>query len=76
MEQRLNSGAIFKNTKKEKETQPDYNGAIDVNGKEFRIALWVKDSKAGNKFFSVAISEPQVHTASLDPVKDEDDLPF
>jgi uncharacterized protein (DUF736 family) len=76
MEQRLNSGAIFKNTKKEKETQPDYNGTIDVNGKEFRIALWVKDSKAGNKFFSVAISEPQVQTASIDTTKEDDDLPF
>jgi uncharacterized protein (DUF736 family) len=76
MEQRLNSGAIFKNTKKEKETQPDYNGTIDVNGKEFKIALWVKDSKAGNKFFSVAISEPQVQNASIDTNNEDDDLPF
>ena len=51
-----NSVTIFKNEKKS-ETHPDYKGQINVNGKLFDIALWVKDGKKG-KFFSGKISEP------------------
>ena len=58
-ETRPGNGAIFKNTKKEKDTQPDYNGKIvDPNGKEWDLSLWVKKSAAGNSYFSVAVKEP------------------
>ena len=52
------TGVIFKNDKK-KETQPDYKGTINVDGKDLDIALWVKEGKKG-KFFSAAIKEKQV----------------
>jgi hypothetical protein len=51
-----NSGAIFKNDKKS-DKHPDYSGKINVEGKEYEIALWVKDGKNG-KFFSAKLSEP------------------
>lgn len=51
-------GTIFKNSKKEKETQPDYRGEIITpSGEKLEIALWVKEGKKG-KFFSAAIKEP------------------
>jgi hypothetical protein len=79
MENKLNSGAIFKNTNKIKETQPDYRGKINANGKEMEIALWLKQGKAG-AFFSVALSEPYVAPETMEriPVSDamDDDLPF
>lgn len=53
-----NSGAIFKNSKKTNEKQPDYQGTVNVNGKEMQISLWLKESKNGNKYFSVAFQEP------------------
>lgn len=56
MEQKENTGAIFKNDKKA-DNHPDYKGKINVNGQDFEIALWVKDGKNG-KFFSAKISEP------------------
>ena len=73
-----NSGAIFKNDKKEKESHPDYTGSINVEGKDFRIALWVKDGNKG-KFFSASISEKTDtgYTPPKTTVKQpEDDLPF
>lgn len=76
MEQKNNSGAIFKNEKKA-DNHPDYKGVINVEGKPFDIALWLKTSAAGVKYFGVKISEPYKKEAK--PVITEaaqDDLPF
>ena len=83
MQKKENGGIIFKNNYKEKETQPDYKGKIDVKGEEFDIALWIKEGKNG-KFFSAQISEPYqkeveagYEDAKYDAMKsDNDDLPF
>lgn len=53
-----NRGAIFKNDKTA-DNQPDYTGKINVDGVEKRIALWIRESKSGNKYMSAAISDPQ-----------------
>ena len=53
-----NRGVLFKNKYKEKDSQPDYKGDINVDGKELEIAAWIKTSKAGNKFMSLSVSEP------------------
>ena len=53
-----NRGAIFKNNDKTAENQPDCTGKINVDGVEKRIALWIRESAAGNKYMSAAISDP------------------
>ena len=79
MENKTNTGAIFKNDKKTNDKQPDYKGKVNVNGKEMEVALWVKQGKAGS-FFSAAFSEPYVAPEKMErmPVSDamDDDLPF
>lgn len=78
MENKLNSGAIFKNDKKVSQNAPDYKGKVNVNGKEMEVALWVKQGKNGS-FFSASFSEPYVAPQTMErrPVSDEiDDLPF
>lgn len=78
MENKINSGAIFKNDKKTSANQPDYRGKVNVNGKEMEVALWVKQGKNGS-FFSAAFSEPYVAPETMERVSvsnDVDDLPF
>ena len=79
METKNNSGAIFKNDKKTSEKAPDYNGKIVVDGKEKQIALWLKTSDKGTKYFSVAISEPykkEVVSEAKGVSQPDNDLPF
>ena len=77
METKINTGAIFKNTKKEKETHPDYRGAINVDGQDKEIALWVRTSQKGMQYFSVSISEPYIAESKSEPQgQHNDDLPF
>jgi uncharacterized protein (DUF736 family) len=82
MEQKNNTGAIFKNDKKTAENQPDYRGKMMVDGKEWEISLWVRESQAsGLKYLSAAIKEPYVKTEAAPvqtPKQDESDdgMPF
>ena len=54
-----NRGALFIADNKQSEKSPDFSGSLNVEGKEYRISGWKKISRAGKKFISVAISEPQ-----------------
>ena len=73
------SGSIFKNERKEKESQPDYRGEIlTPEGQALEISLWVKEGKKG-KFFSASVKPKQERgtkpqpAATYDP---NDDIPF
>jgi len=87
MEQKNNTGAIFKNDNKKAENHPDYKGKVLVNGKDMEIALWLNTSAKGVTYFSAIFSEPFVKgepqiTNTLKQVIihesnfDNDDLPF
>ena len=57
-EMKNNTFALFRNEKKEKENQPDYQGDIMVEGKKLRLSAWLNETKAGKKYINGAISEP------------------
>lgn len=58
MENKNNTGVAFKNDKKTTDKQPDYKGKAVVDGIEKEIAIWVRESKTGTKYFSLMFSEP------------------
>lgn len=78
-----NRGVLFRNDRKETETQPDFTGSIDVDGVDHYLSAWVKESKQGKKFFSLsvkakdAVAKPAIQKAKQVIEEDfEDDIPF
>lgn len=81
-EQRDNSGSLFKNDRKEKETHPDYKGTAMVNGVEMWMSAWLKTAGNGSKFMSFSFqSKDQKPTNQAAPAAKADpdfneDMPF
>ena len=51
-----NRGTLFKNDKKTKDTDAEYKGQVNVNGVEYWLSAWVRESKKdGKKFFSLSV---------------------
>lgn len=51
-------GALFKNDKKTKPTQPDYTGRINVKGVDQRVSGWIETSQKGLKYLSLRCEDP------------------
>ncbi len=77
------NGALFKNSRKEKENHPDYRGdGKDEQGREYWINGWTKRDKNGNAYLSVSLQDKQdqqVRQTTAAPAQADgghDDLPF
>ena len=64
-EQRDNSGSLFKNDRKEKETHPDYKGSCMVGGVEMWMSAWLKTSGNGTKFMSFSFQPKEQQQAPV-----------
>ena len=73
------SASLFKNTRKQSESHPDYTGSIMLQGKEHYLSAWIKESPKAGKFFSISVGkvkEPMgFKPAGSDEIVD-DSLPF
>lgn len=76
--QKDNSGAIFKNDKREKGTHPHYNGSAMIDGVEYWVSSWINESKGGKKYMSLSFKEKegQAPTPSKKVSELDDDIPF
>lgn len=86
-EQKDNSGALFKNERKELDTHADYNGSVRIEGHDYWINAWLKEGAKG-KFFSLSFkrkdgtaARPEPATKAKTPADSfgrtlDDDVPF
>lgn len=56
-----NTGLLKKNERKEKDSHPDYNGSVNVEGVDYWLSGWVKVGRegsklAGQRYFSLALT--------------------
>lgn len=56
-EQRDDSGALFNNDRKAKDNHPDMTGTAMVNGVEYWVSGWIKESRGGQRYMSLAFTE-------------------
>ena len=68
-----NRGVLFRNEKKETEKHADYRGELNVDGTEFWLSAWVKESKNGKKFMSLSV-KPKDEAPKRAPKKHDDDI--
>jgi uncharacterized membrane protein YgcG len=61
---RDNSGALFKNDRKEKESQPDYKGSVTINGVEYWQSAWINVSRDGKTYMSQKFEPKQANSAN------------
>ena len=78
-----NTGALFKNDKKQSDRHPDYNGSCEVNGVEMWMSAWLKTSNGGKKYMSFSFNPKEAQANKSQPSQapannfDEDgDIPF
>ena len=76
-----NRGTLFRDENRRNDRSPEYTGTINVAGKDYRLSAWIKESKTGKKYFSLAISSPQLKKKE-EPVQPfeadmiDEELPF
>lgn len=58
-EQRDNSGSLFKNAKREKDTHPNARGSAKIGGVDYWVDAWTKKDKNGNPWQSLSFKPKQ-----------------
>jgi len=76
-------GSLFKNKEKKDPKHSDYNGRIKVEGVEYYLNGFIKETKSGEKYFGLSLKPvtPKTETAPATKKVDEFDdesgtLPF
>ena len=78
MEQKNNSGAIFRNEKKDKPTAPDYTGSARINDQEYSLSGWINKSRDGKNYLRILFTSRELNNSNkeLNNLNSQDDLPF
>ena len=56
MDRKDNSGAVFVNKRKERETHPDFTGDCKINGEKYRVSMWQKATRKGDVYYSMSFT--------------------
>ena len=77
-----NSGTLGRNTRKEKDSHPDFSGQCEIDGVGYWISAWIKEGQ-GSKFFSLSFkpkeekaAKPKGESWRAGAPDDMSDVPF
>lgn len=62
-QQKENSGSLFKNDRREKDTHPHATGSALIDGVEYWVSAWTKEGAKG-KWQSLAFKKKEERTAA------------
>ena len=77
-----NRGAIWKNEDKKTDTQPDFKGSINVDGKEFFLNAWKRKDGASPKSPALSLSvmekteQKMPENVAQTSIQKDDEIPF
>lgn len=81
-----NSGSLWKNLKREKDTHPEYKGSAMIDGVEYWVSAWVNTSQQdGSKYFGMKYERKDAQQAQAPqqaaqdfqaPADMDPDIPF
>ena len=73
-----NRFTLFPNDKREKDTHPNTKGTINVDGVEYWLSGWTKETKDGVKFISGTVQpkEDKPSKPNKGSTATDEDLPF
>ena len=69
-------GVLFRVRDKQNEKGPDLKGGLNLDGVEYELAVWERESKRGQPYFSISISLPRDQVANAERPADDADIPF
>ena len=67
-EHKDNSGSLFKNEKREKDTHPHMTGTALIDGKEYWVSAWTKEGQKG-RWQSLAFKPKEEKPKAQEPRK-------
>jgi hypothetical protein len=71
-----NSGSVFKNDKKAKDSQPDEKGSALIDGVEYWVSCWVNTTKTGATYRSFKFTPKDENYSQSQSAVPADDIPF
>lgn len=74
-ELREGQGSLFRNDRKEKDSQPSARGEALIGGVLYEISAWTKDGRKG-KFQSLAFKPKQPRQVDDGDSRDDSPIPF
>ncbi len=76
------TGVLFKNDKGDNEKRPDYKGSAEIEGVQYWVSAWIRDTAKG-KCLSMKYERKEQQTAQAPAAKapqaaafDDSDIPF
>jgi hypothetical protein len=72
----VNSGSLFKNEYRTKDSAPHWKGSANWEGQVFEIAAWLQEGKNGQKYFRLKLQPPYERPSRNATVEIEEEDPF